>query len=376
MTPGAKSHGMSSRFDRVFVVTYGRSGSTLLQGLLNAIPGYRIYGENAGFMFKLQDSYEALLSAHRHLANPKNDNESQPWFGSSRFDEESVTLEFRRFVNAMLFQPHLDESKRVYGFKEIRFNDMQHENIDEYIRFIRRLFPETAIIFNTRNIPDVLKSGWWRSNYWAGLPGQLAGFHDFCERYSKQNPQYAIHVSYDDLILPDRKEVRRLLDFLGESLGDTEIDRVFQGNHSYANRTITSYMNGRVEYIVIERPDWWRQNIDEFRIEIVPSSSGYLVAGVFLPAIGSSARLILESGGHRMQVAGAQPTPKLEALFSANPAAAQAGFEIEARESDVMYLFGQTEGEAEAVVGVVHPGRVSLSRSGAAGFGHEGSGKR
>src|SRR5688572_1085508 len=32
----------------LFIVTYGRSGSTLLQGVLNSIPGYLIRGENDG----------------------------------------------------------------------------------------------------------------------------------------------------------------------------------------------------------------------------------------------------------------------------------------------------------------------------------------
>ena len=368
---------MNLKFSRVFVVTYGRSGSTLLQGLLNAIPGYRIYGENAGFMFKLQDSYEALLSAHSHLANPRNDNESQPWFGSSRFDEESVTLEFRRFVDAMLFQPQLNRSYSVFGFKEIRFNGMKHENIEKYIEFIRRLFPDTAIIFNTRNINDVLKSGWWRSSFWAGLPAQLTEFHEFCEKYSKQNSDYAIHVSYDDLILPERKEVRRLLDFLGETLGDREIDRVFRGSHSYANRMITSYMTGRVDHITIEKPDWWRLNIDEFQIDLTHSLSGYVVAGVFLPAIGSKARLYLDAGGHRSELIGARPTPKLEAQFTANPAAAQAGFEIQARASEVMYLLGTTDEQAEAVVGIVHPDRARPPRSAAtADLGKQGAGQQ
>ena len=265
---------MMFRFDRVFIVTYGRSGSTLLQGLLNAIPGYRIYGENAGFMFKLQDSYEALLSAHKHLANPKNDNESQPWFGSSRFDTESVTREFRKFVNTMLFRPHLDPPHKVFGFKEIRFNNMQHENIDKYIQFMRRLFPETAIIFNTRKIEDVVKSGWWRNSYWSGLPAQLAEFHEFCGYYSEKNPDHAIHVTYDDLILADRKEVRRLLDFLGASLGEEAIDAVFRGNHSYANRTITAYMNGRVEHVTIEQPDWWRQKHRRISYRARPNAFG------------------------------------------------------------------------------------------------------
>lgn len=37
----------------LFVVTYGRSGSTLVQGLLNSIPGYLIRGENRGVLYRL-----------------------------------------------------------------------------------------------------------------------------------------------------------------------------------------------------------------------------------------------------------------------------------------------------------------------------------
>ncbi len=366
---------MNTRFDRVFVVSYGRSGSTLLQGLLNAIPGYRIYGENAGFLFKLQNSYDAILSAHRHLANPKNDNESQPWFGSSRFDEESVTLEFRRFVESLLFQSPFDHSHRVFGFKEIRFNDVQHETLESYIRFVRRLFPNAAIIFNTRRLEDVLRSGWWRSNSWDGLPSQLSEFDNFCNNYSKANADYAIHVTYDELILSDRREVRRLLDFLGEALEEEELDRVFRANHSYANRTITSYMNGRVEHITIEQPDWWRQHIDEFRMEIAPLLSGYSVAGVFLPAPGSSARLFLEAAGNRTEFTGTRPSPKLEAHFTTNPAAARAGFEFEAPTSEIMYLLGASGDGAEAIVGVVHPARASSPRVSGPAPGKESAGK-
>jgi len=354
---------MNPKFDRVFVVTYGRSGSTLLQGLLNAIPGYRIYGENAGFLFKLQESYEALLFAHSHLAKPQNDNESQPWFGSSRYNKEFVTHEFRCFVDRMLFHLHADRTQRVYGFKEIRFNEIEHEKIEKYITFVRTLYPEAAVIFNTRNIEDVLKSGWWRTNYWDGLSKQLSDFHDFGIEFSRRNPDYAIHVSYDDLIVRDRKEVGRLLDFLGESLGGNELDRVFRGSHSYENRTITSYMAGRFEHVAIQQPDWWRVNVDEFQIEIERSPAGhFVVTGVFLPAIGSGARLFLEVGGRRAELTGVRLTPRIESMFLANTAAARAGFELEAQASEIMYLFGSCGDEAETVVAIVHPRRSAHPR--------------
>ena len=46
----------------LFVVTYGRSGSTLVQGLLNAMPGVLVRGENNLFVLPLFRSWDALAS--------------------------------------------------------------------------------------------------------------------------------------------------------------------------------------------------------------------------------------------------------------------------------------------------------------------------
>ena len=46
----------------VFVVTYGRSGSTLLQNVLNTIPGYCIRGENANTLAHLAKACHAVES--------------------------------------------------------------------------------------------------------------------------------------------------------------------------------------------------------------------------------------------------------------------------------------------------------------------------
>lgn len=354
---------MTSRFDRVFIVTYGRSGSTLLQGLLNAIPGYRIYGENAGFLFRLQDAYEALREANRHLGNPNNDNQSQPWFGSSRYDEKSVTANFRQFVDRVLFQPYIAREFRVFGFKEIRFNEIPHDKIEKYLGFVRKIFPNAAIVFNTRDIGEVLKSGWWRSSYWAGLPKQLSDFREFSESYVRRNPEHSIHVQYDDLVKADRLEVRRLLEFFGETMSEGAVDSVFRGSHSYENRTITSYLTGRIDYVKLIEVDWWRAMVDEFRVEIVGSQGGYFIAGVFLPALGTQTRLFAQTGTTRVEICGTKPTPKLEEQFTAHPAAGLAGFELEMPHCDEIHLYAQTHGEPAMLAGTIVPGLAGGARA-------------
>ena len=61
--------------DHVFVMTYGRSGSTLLMGLLNSIPGYLIRGENRHAMRHLYDFHRSGL-VERDRVNPKRSSQS------------------------------------------------------------------------------------------------------------------------------------------------------------------------------------------------------------------------------------------------------------------------------------------------------------
>lgn len=53
-----------SRFGSVLIITYGRSGSTLLQGILNSIPGYLIRGENENLMAHFYNAYKIIEFGH------------------------------------------------------------------------------------------------------------------------------------------------------------------------------------------------------------------------------------------------------------------------------------------------------------------------
>ena len=44
----------------VVIITYGRSGSTLLQSLLNSIDGVHISGENGGIINQLYYTYKKI----------------------------------------------------------------------------------------------------------------------------------------------------------------------------------------------------------------------------------------------------------------------------------------------------------------------------
>src|SRR5690606_25377377 len=104
------------QLDYVFIVTYGRSGSTLLQGLLNSIPGYLIRGENAGTLESLHDNFRKV---EERLGNVKGADPTNPWFGMDQYSPEQAAASYRRHLQQVFLKP--EDDTRVTGFKEIRW---------------------------------------------------------------------------------------------------------------------------------------------------------------------------------------------------------------------------------------------------------------
>src|SRR5262245_42168913 len=69
----------------VFVMTYGRSGSTLLMGLLNTLPGYLIRGENDDAMKFLYDFHRTCVARSTFWPIERMRKRSNPFFGMGDF---------------------------------------------------------------------------------------------------------------------------------------------------------------------------------------------------------------------------------------------------------------------------------------------------
>ena len=79
---------MTERLDFVFVVTYGRSGSTLLMGLLNSIPGFLIRGENWDALHHLFRFHQTLEDGSRRWEPARLRQRTHPFFGAGDFPVE------------------------------------------------------------------------------------------------------------------------------------------------------------------------------------------------------------------------------------------------------------------------------------------------
>lgn len=146
----------------VTVVTYGRTGSTVLQAALNALPGVLVRGENYSAMRGLSAYVQAIAeTADRHHAGKP----THPWYGSARLSPADVVADLRRHVIDIVLRPKADTT--WIGFKEVRYEPGHFASYDDllnYLLFLDKLLPGIRYILNVRHPAEAAKSGWWPGN--------------------------------------------------------------------------------------------------------------------------------------------------------------------------------------------------------------------
>ena len=181
------------------VVTYGRTGSTVLQAALNSLPGVLVRGENYASLRGLRDYVQSVAAtADRHHAGRPD----HPWFGSARLDPPAVVDSLREHVVSTLLRPARDT--RIVGFKEIRYEPGHFADYDvllDYLLFLNTLFPGMRYLMNVRDPQDAARSGWWPGN--ANALEVLGTTRRWLEDASADlarilGPQRAVCIAYED----------------------------------------------------------------------------------------------------------------------------------------------------------------------------------
>lgn len=210
----------------VFVVTYGRSGSTLLTRLLNEIDGYCIRGENGGVIRTLANSFRVLDTTWQ-FAGEYEDGEESPWFGFRQVDPDQWRQRLARdFVDVILKPP---PGTRVTGFKEVRYTseEMDDSLFAATMDFLASAFANSRIIFNTRDGTEVAKSGWWADEYVPAHVHEIVATADrrFREAHARLGPERSFMIDYAQYngnpngFLP-------LLEWLGEDLPRDRVEAI------------------------------------------------------------------------------------------------------------------------------------------------------
>ena len=118
------------------------------------------------------------------------------------------------------------EDTRVTGFKEIRW---YHPDLEEYVAWLREVFPGARFLVNTRNHADVLKSKWWAEG--EDKSGHLADIERRILALADTLGDAAYHVHYDDYVA-DPTVLRGLFDWLGEEFDEATVRATMAVRHS------------------------------------------------------------------------------------------------------------------------------------------------
>lgn len=227
------------RFSSIIVVTYGRSGSTLLNGILNAIPGYLIRGENHNFLGGLYQAYISLKISREQFGTSENDNPTNPWFGAQQLSPEKFLESAGNLVVEQL-KGH-DEMPDVIGFKEIRH--LHHgEKLPEFLNFLYGLMPNLAVIFLQRDQDKVVKSGWWLSEDPVHLKQRLNIFDEVAKSYAANNKDRSFLIRYEEIVAKS-ENLEKLFAFLNAKYDQDVIESILSRSHSVS----TDYILRKIE---------------------------------------------------------------------------------------------------------------------------------
>jgi hypothetical protein len=207
---------------QLFVIAQKRSGSTLLQRILNQIPGVSISGENGGAFISLADFYATLSRIPSHKSAMRSYAEGQTsakpsWLNPWIDDTERILDHLRRMMEDM----YAVEGTKVWGFKEIRYGRFG-ESYDRFlaqVSFLRLLFPSCRLLLLSRQMDSLIQSNLKRPPEGRGLTGDeltqmvRLQFSHF-ERFSRESPEGSFLLFYEDIRDQTPRFRTELFDFL------------------------------------------------------------------------------------------------------------------------------------------------------------------
>ena len=210
----------------ILICATGRSGSTTLQRIINTIKDSNINGENYGSIINLLECYSNIKKTNNsgcYSDINKTNNKYIPeniwpaWYNC--YDFENVKNNIKNTILSIITK---DNSKKVVGFKEIRYFGKTHL-IDEFIE----LFPNTKIICHvTDDIDRQHKSKWW-VNF---TKERLIEENKQLINYSKTNEK--CYLSYMKNLFKI-EEMKKMFDFLDEDFNEEKYTYIINNNLDY-----------------------------------------------------------------------------------------------------------------------------------------------
>ena len=197
----------------ILICATGRSGSTTLQRIINTIEESNINGENWGAINNLLECYMNIKKTNKYLISSYVEGKTKikPSFYNC-YDFENVKNNIKNTIFSIITN---DNSKKVIGFKEIRYYGKLYL-IDHFIE----LFPNTKVICHIDdNIDRQCTSGWWQEN----SKEHLTEYNNQLIKYSKSNKN--CYLSYMKNLF-NIEEMKKMFVFLEEELNEKDYNYI------------------------------------------------------------------------------------------------------------------------------------------------------
>jgi hypothetical protein len=217
-------------FRYVFVVTYGRSGSTLVQGLLNALPRTLVRGENNLYvlhLFRAMASVEEFRSLHlRH--HPRASHSA--FYGLHAIKPRSFVEMTNTLVTTHLLGSVRPTSVDVLGFKEVLWHRVLPEETEPFFDFLDSAFPDCRFVLNEREHERVIGSGFWQSQDEESVLQAIERVEEIQVFLRRTRPGRTLDLRYELLTSDDRAvsdpQLRALAEFVHGSYDAKLLDRM------------------------------------------------------------------------------------------------------------------------------------------------------
>lgn len=202
----------------VFVVTYGRSGSTLVQGLLNTLPSTLVRGENNFYVLPLFRSMVAVRSFRRlHMKhNPRASHSA--FFGLHEIEPESFEVATRELMTSHMLGSASPREIDVLGFKEVLWHRVRPDETQRFFGFLDRTFPGCQFVLNERSHDKVVDSGFWQSRDRDEVFEAIRRVEEIQDHLRAAFPDRVLDLRYELLTSDDREtsdaQLRSLAQFV------------------------------------------------------------------------------------------------------------------------------------------------------------------
>jgi hypothetical protein len=214
-----------------FVVTYGRSGSTLVQGLLNAMPGGLVRGENNLFVLPLFRSWSALRDFNKKYAGLAGERGVQSaFYGIDEFRPHDYADSVRDLVLPQLYGATDPAEVDILGFKEVLWHRIRPKETAAFFEFFDTVFPDAQYVLHRRDHEAVTTSGFWRKQDPDSVTRALLRVETIQDRLRESRPERTHDTRYERITSDDPavvdEELRGLAEFVLGSCDEALLARL------------------------------------------------------------------------------------------------------------------------------------------------------